>query len=72
MTNEKLSVLKQLYHIDILRDFILVKFKLSDGAPLKIRYDKNTHMLKKVMLAEDYDYTPEQLAAIERFNTLYP
>ena len=40
--------------------------------PLKITYARTGMELKTIAPAEGYDYTEEQLAAIEKFNTLYP
>ena len=43
-----------------------------NGVPLKITYVRSGMELKSMAPVEGYDYTEEQLAAIKKFNTLYP
>ncbi len=45
---------------------------LRDGVPLNITYKSSGSELISIAPVKGYHYTPEQLAAIERFNTLYP
>lgn len=44
----------------------------SEGVPIVIEYYKANKELLSIAPLEGYDYTEEQLAAIEKFNTLYP
>lgn len=81
LTTEKISALKNIYSLDVRRTWAfgnsdalgldnVVEF--HDDIPLTITYQEKSLILQSIAPAEDYDYTLEQLAAIERFNTLYP
>lgn len=80
-TTEKISALKNIYSLDVRRTWALGNsdalgldnvVEFHDEIPLVITYQEKSLILQSIAPAEDYDYTPEQLAAIERFNTLYP
>ena len=51
---------------------IRTEISFGEGVPIAVTYTKKRHELKSIAPAEGYDYTEEQLAAIEKFNTLYP
>lgn len=44
----------------------------EEGVPLQITYYEPSFELKSIVPVKNYPYTEEQLAAIEKFNTLYP
>lgn len=82
VSQSKLRLLKELYDCDLHHicsynrsgghSLIRTELSFRGDVPVEVCYTKKKHELKSIAPAEDYDYTPEQLAAIERFNTLYP
>ena len=81
LTSEKVSVLKDIYPLDVRRAWALGNtdslgldnvIDFHDDIPLIITYQEKSNILQTIAPAEGYDYTEEQLAAIEKFNTLYP
>lgn len=81
LTSEKVSVLKDIYPLDVRRAWALGNtdslgldnvINFHDDIPLIITYQEKSNILQSIAPAEGYDYTEEQLAAIEKFNMLYP
>ena len=78
ITREKLKELRRIYNIVAVNAAWYSGYSFNcviafqNEVPLLVTYGKSSHVLQSIAPAEDYDYTPEQLAAIERFNTLYP
>ena len=82
VSQSKLRLLKELYDCDLHHicsynrsgghSLIRTELSFRGNVPVEVCYTKKKHELKSIAPTEDYDYTPEQLAAIERFNTLYP
>lgn len=69
---EKMNILKMFYEVSATKNGSRGDYRFSGDMPLTIEYNKNTHLLRSIAPAEGYDYTEEQLSAIEKFNTLYP
>lgn len=75
LTKEKMEALREIYDIDIHSIKCSVtssEITFEKNVPLMITYGKHSHILWSIAPAEGYDYTEEQLSAIEKFNTLYP
>lgn len=78
LTSEKYDLLSTLFKCSVSsicaknRQGSLSQFHFQNGVPLRITYTKEDSMLREIHPVESYPYTEEQLAAIEKFNTLYP
>ncbi len=75
LTKEKLNELHCLCNLeastwDYAPPFRCVKF--HEGVPLRIVYWQKSRVLKEVLPVEGYEYTEDQLKAIEKINAMYP
>lgn len=81
LSTEKITVLKKIYDLDLQRVWAFGNngsmglnnaVIFYDTVPLIITYQVKSNILLNIAPAEGYNYTESQLAAIEKFNTLYP
>ena len=75
LSREKLDLLRLFYQIRpevSASEEKMPCFEYKSDVPLRITITKNSNVLKQIGPVEGYDYTEAQLAAIEKFNTLYP
>lgn len=74
LTNEKSSLLSTLSDINVNFSMYVMceSLEFKNCVPLKVTYGKQSRVLKSIAPVEGYEYTETQLAAIEKFNTLYP
>ena len=82
LSQSKMQLLNDLYQYNIHHvcsyarigghSLIRTEINFKEGVPVMVTYTKKRYELKSIAPAEGYDYTEEQLAAIEKFNTLYP
>ena len=75
LTKNRLDALQIIYNAEskyVKGSMVSREIIFKNEVPLIITYGKHSHVLKSIAPAEGYEYTEEQLAAIEKFNTLYP
>ena len=82
LSQSKRQLLEDLYQYSIYHvcsyarigghSLIRTEISFEKGVPITVTFSRKTHELKSIAPAEGFDYTEEQLAAIEKFNTLYP
>lgn len=74
LTNEKVALLRELASIEVEFDVYRLcdTLRFDSCVPLCITVGKRSRVLKSIAPVEGYTYTEAQLAAIEKFNTLYP
>ncbi|MBQ1252201.1 MAG: hypothetical protein IIY02_04720, partial [Firmicutes bacterium] len=74
LSNRKLNLIHSLYKVVPTEAFGFYStcFKLLNDVPLNLVIRKKSRILKSIAPVEGYAYTEAQLAAIEKFNVLYP
>lgn len=74
LSRDMIKSLQALFNINFRFDFGGVGFivEYQGDVPLNVTLGKHSRVLKSIAPVEGYEYTEEQLAAIENFNTLYP